>query len=153
MYICTYVVSCTQHAIFKRLLSEIDSTCSYAYIYLSVSDAPVITPVNSSINYVLAGQELHLQCGYVGVPAPIIQWFQNKSLLTNGSGGVSITGGAAAGDSYSSMVIARVDRMSGGTYTCQANNTLGSSEVNYTVHILSKSFKIAHSNHQTFTCH
>ena len=25
--ICTYVVSCTQHAIFKCLLSEIDSTC------------------------------------------------------------------------------------------------------------------------------
>ena len=110
---------------------------THANIYLSVSDAPVITPVNSSMNYVYTGQKLHLQCAYIGVPAPTIQWFHNSSLLSNGSGGISITGGEA-GDDSSSIMIARVDGMSGGTYTCQANNTLGLSEINYTVHILSK---------------
>ena len=89
------------------------------------------------MNYVYTGQELCLQCGYVGVPAPTIQWFHNNSLLMNGSGGISITGGAT-GDDYSSIVIAWVDQTSGGVYMCRANNALGSSEVNYTVHVLSK---------------
>ena len=106
--------------------------------YLFISDAPEIAPINTSLNNIVyTGQELHLQCGYVGVPAPTIQWFHNNSLLTSGSGGVSITGGEA-GDNSSSIVVARVDQSSGGIYTCLANNPLGSSMVNYTIHVLSK---------------
>ena len=108
-------------------------------VVIFISDAPENTPINTSLNYVYTGQELRLHCGYAGVPAPTIQWFYNNSLLTNGSGGVSITGGAT-GDNHSSVVIARVDQTSGGIYTCRANNTLGSSMVNYTIHVLSKIF-------------
>jgi hypothetical protein len=100
----------------------------------------VIAPFNSSTTYVYPGQELRLQCGYIGVPAPTIQWYHNNSLLINGSGGVSITGGGGTSDDRSSAVIARVDQTSGGVYTCQANNSLGLSEVNYTVNILGKVF-------------
>ena len=50
---------------------------------------------------------------------------------------MSVLGGQP-GDSTSSIVIGAVDLDSGGTYTCRANNSLGTAEVVYTVHILSK---------------
>ena len=51
----------------------------------------------------------------------------------DGSGGVSITRG---GNDHSSAVIASVNPMSGGIYKCKATNSLGSSELNYIVHVL-----------------
>ena len=113
--------------------------CKSGISVCNIIDAPEITPINSTLNSFSPGQVLHLQCGYAGVPVPSIWWFHNNSLLANGSGGVSITGGAA-GDNYTGIVIAGVGQMSGGVYTCWANNTLGSAAVNYTVQILSKSF-------------
>ena len=55
----------------------------------------------------------------------------------DGSGGVSITRG---GNDHSSAVIASVDPTSGGIYMCKTTNSFGSSEVNYTVHVLGKFF-------------
>ena len=108
-------------------------------LYYQYLDVPEIIPINASRSYILLGQELHLQCDYTspGVPASTVQWFHNSTLLMNESGGISITGGAE-GDNYTTIVIDRVDETSGGIYTCRANNVLGSTEVNYTVHILSK---------------
>ena len=55
----------------------------------------------------------------------------------DGLGGVSITRG---GNDHSSAIIASVDPTSGGIYMCKAINSLGSSEVNYIVHVLGKFF-------------
>ena len=84
------------------------------------------------------GEELHLHCGYAGVPAPIVQWFHNNSLLISGSGGIRIITDGVAGDSNASVVIDSVDRTDNGIYTCWANNSLGSDEVNYSVQILGR---------------
>lgn len=107
--------------------------------HLYIVDAPEIIPINSTLNYVSLGQELHLQCGYAGVPAPTVRWFYNNSLLTSGLGGVSITG-EADGDNISSLVLDDVDQTSGGVYMCWTNNLLGSAVINYTVIIVGASF-------------
>ena len=82
----------------------------------------------------MAGEELHLQCNYVGVPAPSIEWFHNGVLLRNGVDGVSIN----TGDNISSILIVAVQHSDGGTYTCRANNNLGTDQLSYSVMILGK---------------
>ena len=85
---------------------------------------------------IILREELRLGCGYVGVPGPTVQFFQNDSiLLMDGMNGVTIIGGAP-GDNEITLVISSVGRMSGGTYTCRANNTVGMDEVVYSVTIL-----------------
>ena len=110
-------------------------------VYLVLyTDAPEITPTNSSTHFIVLGQELHLHCGYAGVPTPTVQWFHNNSLLTNGSGGVIITQGVVSdNNNYTSVKINLVNRANIGSYTCWANNSLGSAEANYTVHIIGRS--------------
>ena len=66
------------------------------------------------------------------------QWIHNITLpLTDGSGGVSILGGAP-GDTEFTIVISNVMRDSGGLYTCNANNARGSDVATYSVLILSE---------------
>ena len=100
--------------------------------------APEVTAVNSTVmtHSIILGEELRLRCGYVGVPGPTVQFFQNNSiLLMDGMDGVTIIGGAP-GDNEITLVISSVGQMSGGTYTCRANNTVGMGEVVYSVTIL-----------------
>jgi hypothetical protein len=80
----------------------------------------------------------------VGVPEPTVRFYQDSSkLLMDGVGGVTIIGGAP-GDNEITLVISSVERTSGGTYTCRANNTLGPTnivgmdEAQYSVTILGK---------------
>ena len=81
-------------------------------------------------------EELRLGCGYMGVPGPTIRFFQNDSmLLMDGMNGVIIIGGAPS-DNEITLVISSVGQMSGGTYTCRANNAVGMDEVVYSVTIL-----------------
>ena len=97
-----------------------------------------MTAVNSTVmaHNIILGEELRLGCGYVGVPGPTVQFFQNNStLLMNGMDGVTTIRGAP-GDNEITLVISSVGRMSGGTYTCRANNTVGIDEVVYSVTIL-----------------
>ena len=85
---------------------------------------------------IILGEELRLGCRYVGVPGPTVQFFQNDSiLLMDGMDGVTIIGGAPS-DNEITLVISSVGRMSGGTYTCRANNTVGMDEVVYSMTIL-----------------
>ena len=87
---------------------------------------------------IILGEELRLGCGYVGVPGPTVQFFQNNSmLLMDGMDGVTIIGGGP-GDNEITLVISSVGRMSGGMYTCRANNTVGMDEVVYSVTILGR---------------
>ena len=51
--------------------------------------------------------------------------------------GVTISGGAP-GDNFISLVIGTVQRTSGGTYTCRANNSVGMDQEQYSVTILGK---------------
>ncbi|MCG8625710.1 MAG: immunoglobulin domain-containing protein [Proteobacteria bacterium] len=81
---------------------------------------------------IILGEELRLSCGYMGVPEPTVQFFQNSMLLMDGMNGVTIIGGAP-GDNEITLVISSVGRMSGGTYTCRANNSVGMDEVVYSV--------------------
>ena len=84
-------------------------------------------------HHITMGEELRLSCGYVGVPRPTIQLFQNNStLLMDGMDGVTTIGGAP-GDNEITLVISSVEWMNGGTYTCRANNTVGMDEVVYSV--------------------
>ena len=83
----------------------------------------------------MPGEEFRLRCNYVGVPAPSIQWFHNGVLLRNGVDGVSIN----TGDNISSILIVAADHSDGGTYTCTANNSLGTDQESYSVVILGKS--------------
>ena len=67
-------------------------------------------------------------------------WFHDDVLLSDGVDGISIN----MGDSFSSIVIGEVERMSGGNYTCRANNTVGTDQESYSVTILGK-YKITPS--------
>ena len=99
------------------------------------TDAPEVTASNSSSLGIVLGEELHLQCSYVGVPAPIAQWFRDGIILSDGVNGVSIN----TGDNVISILIGSVERTNMGTYTCRANNTLGVDQQSYSVMILGKS--------------
>jgi hypothetical protein len=94
---------------------------------------------------IILGEELRLGCRYVGVPEPTVQFYQDSStLLMDGVGGVTIIGGAP-GDNEITLVISSVERTSGGTYTCRANNTVGMDEVQYSVTILGKCLHLGFS--------
>ena len=56
-------------------------------------------------------------------------WFHDDVMLSDGVDGISIN----MGDSVSSIVIGEVERTSGGSYTCRANNTVGTDQESYTV--------------------
>ena len=100
---------------------------------------------------IILGEELRLGCRYVGVPGPTIQLFQNNSiLLMDGMDSVIIIG-RAPGDNEITLVISSVERMSRGTYTCRANNTVGMDEVIYSVTILGT--LLATSMHLSFSTH
>ena len=81
------------------------------------------------------GEELRLQCSYVGVPSPSVQWFHDDTSLGDGVNGVCID----TGINITSILIHSVERTSGGNYTCRANNTLGTDQVSYSVRISGKS--------------
>ena len=83
----------------------------------------------------MLGEELRLQFNYVGVPAPSIQWFHNGVLLRNGVDGVSVN----TDDNFSGILIHAVEPTDGGTYTCRANNSLGTDQESYSVAILGTS--------------
>ena len=101
-------------------------------------DAPEIAPANTSSSQIFLSAALHLTCGYVGVPAPDLQWLHNSSNIDiNSTSGVTISGGQESDNSFS-IVIDAVDWDSGGTYTCRANNSLGIDEFVYTVLIVGK---------------
>ena len=92
-----------------------------------------MTALNSSTHNVVLGEELHLQCSLVGVPAPSVFWFHNDELLSDGVNGVIINN--LANDRIS-MMISSGGRTGGGTYACRANNTLGTDQESYTVRIV-----------------
>ena len=66
----------------------------------------------------MLGGMLYLQCSYNGVPAPIVQWFHNNVLLMDGVNGFTVN----TNHSITSILKDEVERTSGGTYTCRANN-------------------------------
>ena len=105
------------------------------------ADAPqvTITAFNSSSPRlrIMLGEELHLECNYTGVPAPNIQWSHDGVLLKNGVDNASIF--INTGVNFSRIVIVEVDHSDGGTYTCRANNSLGTDQESYSV-ILGKSY-------------
>ena len=106
--------------------------------------APEVTASNDTRipHSIILREELRLGCGYVGVPGPTAQFFQNDSmLLMDGMNGVTIIGGAP-GDNEITLVISSVGRMSGGLYSCRANNAVGMDEVVYSVTILGNSTSI-----------
>ena len=93
-----------------------------------------MTALNDTANphAIIMGQELRFRCSYVGVPVPTVVWLQDGVMLTNGVGGVVITGGAP-GDNEITLVISAVEPTNRGMYTCRANNTLGMDEEQYSV--------------------
>ena len=93
------------------------------------TDAPEVIASNSSSYEILSGERLHLQCGYVGVPTPSLQWHHNGTVLGNGSNSVRIINDS----SFTSIMVDAVKLNSGGTYTCRATNVLGSGSYDYTV--------------------
>ena len=95
------------------------------------TDVQIISSNSSSVRVVLR-EDLLLQCSYFGVPVPSVKWFYNDVLLRNGVNGVSIN----TDNNISSILISAVERTSGGTYTCRANNTLGIDEMSYTVTVM-----------------
>ena len=106
--------------------------------------APEVTARNDTgiPHRIILREELRLGCGYVGVPGPTVQFFQNDSmLLMDSMNGVTIIRGAPS-DNGITLVISSVGRMSGGTYTCRANNAVGMDEVVYSVIILGNSTSI-----------
>lgn len=78
-------------------------------------------------------QELHLHCGYAGVPIPIIQWFLNSTELTSTS--EEFGGTITVGGNFTSVEINSFSRVDEGTYTCRATNSFGSAVASYTVKI------------------
>ena len=93
-----------------------------------------MTALNNTVMHheIIVGEELHLCCSYVDVPMPTVIWLQGDAMLTNGGGGVVITGGAP-GDNEITLVISAVEPTNRGTYTCRANNTVGMDEEQYSV--------------------
>ena len=91
-----------------------------------------MTTYNSPSHKVLLGEELYLQCNFVGVPAPTVLWFHNEMLLSDGVEDVTIN----LGDDTISIFIGAMKHTSGGTYTCRANNSLGTDQESYSVRIV-----------------
>ena len=101
---------------------------------------PEVTARNDTMmpHHIILGEELRLGCRYMGVPGPTVQFFQNGNiLLMDRMNDVTIIGGAP-GDNEITLVISSVERMSGGTYTCRVNNTVGMNEVVYSVIIIGR---------------
>ena len=59
-------------------------------------------------------------------------WFHNEMLLSDGVEDTIIN----LGDDTISILIGVVKRTSGGTYTCRANNSLGTDQESYSVRIV-----------------
>ena len=76
---------------------------------------------------------MYLQCGYNGVPAPVVQWFHNNILLMDGVSGITIN----TNHNTTSILKDEVERMSGGTYTCRASNSVGADQKSYSIILVS----------------
>ena len=101
----------------------------YISLILVYPDAPEVIASNTSSNEILLGERLYLQCGYIGVPTPSLQWQHNGTVLNNGSNSVRII----SNRSFTSIMVDAVTLNGGGTYTCWVTNVLGSGSYNYTV--------------------
>ena len=75
---------------------------------------------------------MYLQCGYNGVPAPMIQWFHNNILLVDGVSGITINT-----NHNTSILKDEVERTSGGIYTCRASNSVGIDQKSYSIILVS----------------
>ena len=85
------------------------------------TDPPTITlspPANSEA---AVDTDHMIQCGFEGVPTPTVVWLHNGSMLTNGSGDITI----ATGNSSSTLTITTLAADDAGSYTCMVSNLLG----------------------------
>ena len=127
-------------AILLLYMSTFNNIIAYLISPIVHAVAPEVTARNDTMmpHPIILGEELRLGCGYVGVPGPTVQFFQNDSmLLMDSMNGVTIIGGAPS-DNEITLEISSVGRMSGGTYTSRASNTVGMGEVVYSVTILGR---------------
>ena len=90
------------------------------------------TNSSTSAHNIILGEELYLECSYVGVPAPTVFWSHNDIELRDGVGDVIIN----LGYDTISIQIDAVEHTNGGNYTCRANNNLGTDEKSYSVRIV-----------------
>ena len=90
----------------------------------------------STLNAIL-GEELQLQCGFVGVPAPSVVWFHNDLLLSDRiDDNIDIVNNYLGDGLISILLIRSVETTNGGIYTCRANNTLGIDQESYSVRVV-----------------
>ena len=92
---------------------------------------------NTSTHNAILGEELQLQCGFVGVPAPSVVWFHNDLLLSDRiDDNVIINNYLGDGIISIQLLIHSVESTNGGIYTCRANNTLGIDQESYSVRVV-----------------
>ena len=93
---------------------------------------------NISTHNAILGEELQLQCGFVGVPAPSVVWVHNDLLLSDriDDNIIDIVNNYLGDGLISILLIRSVETTNGGIYTCRANNTLGIDQESYSVRVV-----------------
>lgn len=102
--------------------------------FISHIDIPKVTAQILNFQTAQLGSALILSCNFDGVPIPTIQWLHNGTVLTNMEDTVTITG-----DSNSTLQLSNLNRNGGGVYSCEAENDLGKSTLEFQIEIQSES--------------
>ena len=103
-------------------------------LLFSYTVAPEIISSSSEI-VIFEDIPFTLECSYEGFPAPTITWTLNNSVVTNDSSSgisISMTSGSSRLKSNTAS------NSSEGTYSCVANNTIGTANITFDVQVASK---------------
>ncbi len=112
------------------------------------ADLPDIASNNSASNMFFVTGTIALSCIYDSVPVSAITWFHDGLLLNNGIDGAIIN----FADGVSILMRSQLTSTSGGTYACNATNTVGSASASVEVIIQGKPPPHTHTpSHLTHT--
>ena len=103
---------------------------------------PLLTGFPSALRDVVSGETLDATCRATARPAPVIQWFREGQLLTDGDqvpAGVSISQSSEGTTTSSRLTVTGFTSKEAGVYSCVAVNSLGNDSKSFQVRTVGES--------------
>ena len=108
------------------------------YVPHCVLDPPEVTTTLGPIETFNVNSTLTLQCGFMGIPYPSLEWNHNGLLLSDSIDSITITNTSNMSSYTSVLEWMYVPIDAAGIFICVATNNLGSANTSITVQIRSK---------------